>query len=150
MGVDGIVTMEDLVEEIVGDIFDEYDQPVDQSEAVINQDGSFVVDGGVLVADLAEEHGVSLPEGEYDTIAGFILSQLGHLPIAGEALRFKDLELEVAGVHQNRVTKVALRRIPNHTIEQETTDTVMVGNGSPEVVPVSDSSLRSARISQLS
>jgi CBS domain containing-hemolysin-like protein len=77
-GVDGAVTMEDLIEEIVGDIFDESDEQ--EKDVVVEENGDVLVDGGVLVADLNDQFEIGIPEGDYDTIAGFIFATLGRVP----------------------------------------------------------------------
>lgn len=83
-GVDGVVTLEDLIEEIVGDIFDESDIP--QRSVVIQDNGQIFIDGGQLVADVNSQFGLEIPEGDYDTIAGFIFTQLGRMPRPGDSL----------------------------------------------------------------
>ena len=84
-GVDGLVTMEDLIEEIVGDIFDESDDQVNWIQ--VQENGDVVVDGGVLVADLNQQVGLKIPEGNYDTIAGFVFTALGRMPQAGDEIK---------------------------------------------------------------
>jgi CBS domain containing-hemolysin-like protein len=84
-GVDGAVTLEDLVEEIVGDIYDESDAP--NTELVFESNGDVLVDGGIVVADLNERLNVEIPEGDYDTVAGFILSTLGRMAHVADAIR---------------------------------------------------------------
>jgi len=83
-GVDGAVTMEDLIEEIVGDIYDESDAP--DKELVFEADGDVLVDGGLLVEDVNERLKLKIPEGDYDTIAGFIFSALGRMSLTGDAI----------------------------------------------------------------
>ena len=87
-GTAGIVTMEDLVEELVGDITDEYDVVVEPS---VGLRGDLVVDGLHTLDEFAERTGFALPEGPYDTVAGYFMAQLGQLPATGDSI--------VAAVH---------------------------------------------------
>ncbi len=82
-GTAGIVTMEDLVEELVGDITDEYDVVV---EDVVSVRGDLVVDGLTTLEEFAEKTGLVLPEGPYDTLAGYFMAQLGQLPQVGDVV----------------------------------------------------------------
>ncbi|MEU5722963.1 hemolysin family protein [Micromonospora sp. NPDC047738] len=79
-GTAGIVTCEDLVEELVGEIHDEYDGPPDPAHAGLPA----VVDGRLNLADFAERTGVPLPAGPYETVGGFVMAALGRLPVAGD------------------------------------------------------------------
>jgi putative hemolysin len=89
-GTAGIVTMEDLVEELVGDITDEYDVVAEERVGV---SGDLVIDGLITLEDFAEKTGLVLPEGPYDTLAGFFMARLGQLPSVGDAI-----SLELASI----------------------------------------------------
>src|SRR5690606_20662645 len=100
-GTDGIVTLEDLVEELVGDIRDEYDP--DEPSAAREHGGATSVDAGQTIEELARRTGIELPDGPYETVAGYVLAQLGRLAVVGD-------HVDVAG-HRLVVTDVARRRI---------------------------------------
>ena len=86
-GVDGVVSLEDVLEEIVGDIFDESDIP--QNDVVVEESGDILLDGGVLVSEINEKFQTAIPEGDYDTIAGFIYTSLGRMPRAGDEVAIR-------------------------------------------------------------
>lgn len=83
-GVDGVVSLEDLLEEIVGDIFDESDVP--EKTVDIQANGEILIDGGQLVTDINNQFYLDIPEGDYDTIAGFIFTTLGRMPKPGDSI----------------------------------------------------------------
>jgi putative hemolysin len=107
----GLVTLEDLLEEIVGEIQDEYDweeRPVEKM-----RDGSLVVDGTVSAADLRQNYEIPIPESEdFDTVAGFMLDCLGAVPRGGEVVQVGDWRLTVVDVEKNRISKVKIDRVP--------------------------------------
>jgi len=100
-GTAGVVTLEDLVEELIGDIKDEYDL-VQRPEAA-RSFGVTTVDGLLNIEDFAEETGITLPEGPYETVAGFVVSQLGDVPSVSDEV--------IAGAHRFEVTELDGRRI---------------------------------------
>jgi putative hemolysin len=102
-GTAGIVTMEDLVEELVGDITDEYDIVVEERVAVR---GDLVIDGLTTLDEFAEKTGLVLPEGPYDTLAGFFMARLGQLPSVGDAI---SLELDSVDPTDDELAQVELR-----------------------------------------
>jgi len=108
-GTDGVVTIEDLVEELVGEIADEHD-PVDLAGggAVTAPTGvrTWLVDGRLREDELDEVTGFRLPEGPYETLAGFLLAKLGHIPVPGETLDHGDWEFTVIEVDRRRIVQV--------------------------------------------
>jgi len=107
-GTAGIVTLEDLVEELIGEIHDEYDVEEEQSRQL--RGGEFEVDGLLNLDDFAEQTGVDLPEGPYETVAGYLLAALGHLPGEGESVEVSGAKLTVAQLDGRRIARVRVGR----------------------------------------
>ena len=105
----GLVTMEDLLEEIVGEIQDEYDweeRPVEKL-----RDGSLVVEGTTTAAELRDAYHIPIPASEeFDTVAGFMLNSLGAVPRGGEVVGVGDYRLTVVDVEKNRISKVKIEK----------------------------------------
>lgn len=118
-GTSGLVTMEDMVEEIVGDIEDEYDD--DEEEIEIIKDNEFVVDGSTRLEDFNEMVGMELFCDEVDTIAGYILVKLGNFPKVGQEIITDDLRIVVEEMEKNRIEKLHIYKI-EETIEEEKTE----------------------------
>jgi len=108
-GLTGLVTLEDLLEEIVGDIRDEYDweeRPIEPQ-----RDGSLILEGTVSAAELRDGYAIPIPESaEFETVAGFILERLGSVPKGGEVVTLGDYRFTVVDVEKNRITKVRLEK----------------------------------------
>jgi len=110
-GTEGIVTMEDILEEIVGEIHDEYDEDVREIEQAA--DGSALVHGRMSIAELNERFGIDLPEaGDYDTLSGFLNKIAGRIPDTGEELVYGLLTFTIIKKGQRRVRLVRIRRGP--------------------------------------
>ena len=106
-GTEGIVTIEDLIEEIVGEIYDESDRDVRAIEHAT--DGSLLLPGSFPMHDL-EDLDVDLPDGEYSTVAGLVLQQLGHLPEPGERVEVNGWQLEVVAMEAHAIGLVRLQQ----------------------------------------
>ncbi len=107
-GVSGLVTMEDVVEEIVGEIQDEYD--TEEATILENAPLDFTVSGATEVEELEELFDVELAEDDFITVGGLITHELGRLPHKGESLAIKGLVLEVIDVDQKKVKKLRIRK----------------------------------------
>src|SRR5687768_5682748 len=107
-GTAGLVTVEDLLEEIVGEIRDEYD--VESETVVEERDGVFVFSGKVNVDEVMDRLGVEIEREGFETLGGYLLSHLGHMPYVGETFDVDDLSAEVLEVERRRITKVRVRR----------------------------------------
>lgn len=104
-GTDGIVTLEDLVEELIGDIHDEYDT----AEAAAATADVSVVAGAWSLQDFAEHTGFVLADGEYETVGGYVMAQLERIPVVGDRVDFAGGQLEVTAMKGARVITLALR-----------------------------------------
>jgi putative hemolysin len=103
-GTAGIVTLEDLVEELIGDIQDEYDEEEHASRRL--RTGEIEVDGLMNLDDFAEQTGVELPDGPYETVAGYLLATLGHIPQAGESAELDGTRMTVTELDGRRIARV--------------------------------------------
>jgi len=108
-GTAGLVTLEDLLEEIVGEITDEYD--VEEPGVEHLPDGSLLVPGRTPIDDVSDELGVELPDTEWDTVGGLVFNLLGKVPDEGEAVRFQNLEFRTEQVQGRRIVSVRILRL---------------------------------------
>ena len=103
-GTAGIITIEDLIEEIVGDIHDEYDTQAKQIETI--REGEYVVDGSTRIEQLNELIGTRIESEHYDSIGGFIIGVIGRLPQQGESVEHENTKFIVENIEKNRVKKI--------------------------------------------
>lgn len=116
-GTAGLVTVEDLLEEIVGEIRDEYDVEI---ETVTDEgNGTYVFNGKVSVDEVKDRLGVKIEREGFETVGGYLLSHLGRMPYVGETFEVDDLAVEVLEVERRRITKVRARRRAGATTSTE-------------------------------
>ncbi len=108
-GMAGVVTIEDLIEEIIGDIDDNLKDPDEDMHKI--DERTSVVEGQIRIEDLNDELELELPNGEYETLAGFILEQLGRLPSQGDQLHYHNLRLTMLEMQGPRIKRVEIRRL---------------------------------------
>lgn len=112
----GIVSMEDLIEEIVGEIHDEFERAEKNLEKI--SDNIYIIDGKMQVEDLNRELEISLPTGvDYDTIAGYVFSVLEKVPAVGDIIKYDGVEISVERVLKRRITRLKLVKIPKRLEE---------------------------------
>ncbi|KPJ66417.1 hypothetical protein AMJ44_08360 [candidate division WOR-1 bacterium DG_54_3] len=114
----GLVTLEDLIEEIVGEIHDEFEREEKTIEKI--EENTFIADGRLSIKDLNDRLEINLPEKEkeYDTVGGFVLAELGKAPSVGDVVRYENLSISVERVLRRRITRLKIVKLPR-SIEEE-------------------------------
>lgn len=118
-GAEGIVTIEDLIEELVGEIYDESDPH--HAGVRHEDDGTMVLPGRLPVHELPDI-GVTLPEGDYATVAGFVLHELGRIPTVGDELETEEWHIQVRGLHRHSITEVAMKAVPPSVVDDDNSE----------------------------
>jgi putative hemolysin len=108
-GTDGIVTLEDLVETLIGDIRDEYDGD-EQELSIESRTGDFEVDGLISLEELSSQSGIEIPEGPYETLSGFVMHFLGRIPHDGDLINLNGLRIAVLSMEGKRVGRILISR----------------------------------------
>ncbi len=124
-GTSGIVTIEDIIEEIIGDIRDEHDR--EEDEFVPQEDGSTLVNAWANLDDFEERFEVKVPREGYDTVGGFIIHLLGKVPRKGEEIIYEDIRMRIQSADAKRVARVLVKRISEPVSENR--------DGIPETTP---------------
>lgn len=108
-GVSGLVTLEDLLEEIVGEIRDEYDI---ESPVIQLNDKTYIIDASISLRDLREDYGIGMPESpEYETLGGYLLTVLQKIPKTGDVIEQEDKRIIISDMVGQRISKVRLEMI---------------------------------------
>ncbi len=116
-GTDGLLTVEDILEELVGEINDEYDEDIAEVEHL--EDGSILVDAKMIVEDVNETLDIDIPTDGPETLGGFLYDKFGHAPDVGESILVEDYRFAIEGVQRNRITWVKVERLSEGEAEQE-------------------------------
>ncbi len=106
----GLVTLEDCLEELVGEIVDEYDAEEHDIERF--DDGTLLVDGGLNIGDVADELGIDIPNEDFDSVGGFVFSELERVPEPGDAIDFEGFAFVVESVEGRRIRRVRITPVP--------------------------------------
>ena len=115
-GVSGLVTMEDLLEEIVGEIRDEYDT---ESPVIQISEGVYLVDASISIRDLKEDYKIEIPESsEYETLSGFLLTTLQKIPKVGAIIEIESKKITVSEMVGQRISKIKLEKLPEEVKEE--------------------------------
>ncbi|HKS49078.1 MAG TPA: hemolysin family protein [Amycolatopsis sp.] len=117
-GTAGLVTLEDVVEEIIGDVRDEHDEGEAPASQQLDVD-TWMVSGQLRADEIAEITGFRMPEGDYETIAGLVLERLGRLPIAGDSVEIDGWRLTVMTMDRHRIAELSVRRLAEAETGQE-------------------------------
>ncbi len=107
-GTAGLVTLEDIIEELIGEIFDEYDK--DETVGIKKlEDGTYLIDASTPINDIEREIGVEFPKTEYETLAGYLLELFRRIPSTGEEIAVGNFEFKIVASSRNRIEKVLMR-----------------------------------------
>ncbi len=109
-GLEGLITLEDILEEIVGEIADEFDE-YEPSQIAATADGAYIVDGGITIRDLNRAHDWQLPDDEANTVAGLVIHEAQMIPVVGQVFSFHGFRFEVLSKEENRIATLKIRKL---------------------------------------
>jgi len=109
-GTSGLVTIEDLIEEIVGDIQDEYD--IEEDEFVVVEEGEYIADAKIDIDELSDKLGVIIPKEDYDTLGGFLVHMSNKIPAVDDVINYENITFTIIEADERRVAKVGIKMEP--------------------------------------
>ena len=121
-GTAGLVTLEDMLEEIVGEIRDEYETNAAADGITRLPDGSFIADGRVEIEKIEDHLSISLKKGRYETLSGLILDSIKRIPLSGEKFQIEGMEITVENADERSIKKVKIRKTKTNSIDEEKTE----------------------------
>lgn len=117
-GTSGLITIEDLIEEIVGDIQDEYD--LEEEWLIQEEDGSYLADARLGIEELEETFDISIPKEKFDTVGGYLFHLLGHVPVVGEEIQDNNLSITVLKADERKIDQVRVRLLVSGPVSEST------------------------------
>jgi CBS domain containing-hemolysin-like protein len=121
-GTAGILTLEDIIEEIIGDVMDEYD---DEEKLIVeHEDGSISVNARLDVEELEDYLNVELPDGKFESVGGFVISLLGKVPSINERVTYNELEMVIEAANSRKIEKIRIRKISSDDLDSPVSEGV--------------------------
>ncbi|MEE9912560.1 MAG: hemolysin family protein [Deltaproteobacteria bacterium] len=118
-GTSGLVTLEDLLEEIVGDIRDEHEEQIASEEIIQTVEGAIIVDGRTEIEKIEEHLNISLERGRYETLGGLILNTIRRIPHQGETFQINGLDITIANADERSIKKVKIKKTDHINLNDE-------------------------------
>lgn len=118
-GTAGLVTLEDMLEEIVGEIRDEHEVNVADDGILQSPDGSFIFDGRMEIEKIEEHLDIELKKGRYETLGGLILDSIKRIPLSGEKFQIEGMEVMIEHADERSIKKVKIKKIKTDEINEK-------------------------------
>jgi CBS domain containing-hemolysin-like protein len=118
-GTSGLITLEDLLEEIVGDIRDEHEENADSEDIIQTVEGAIIVDGRTEIEKIEECLNINLERGRYETVSGLILNTIRRIPHQGENFQIKGMEITIENADERSIKKVKIRKMEDDILNEE-------------------------------
>jgi CBS domain containing-hemolysin-like protein len=118
-GTSGLVTLEDLLEEIVGDIRDEHEEKTDSEDIIQTDEGSIIVDGRTEIEKIEEHLNMRLERGRYETVGGLILNTIRRIPHQGENFQIEGMDITIENADERNIKKVKITKVDDENLNEE-------------------------------